>query len=129
MAAWALRVESERQGVFLWMSLEGRLTASRRSETMPMLDELRGQNEQIEAQMQEWQQQRFANGENPMDWVAFRQHLQQLGAPDPGESAPDEFLRWDESLVGGTPDPNAGTSGAYSKSRDVPADEIQGTSQ
>jgi hypothetical protein len=94
---------------------------------MPTLDELRQRNDQIETQLREWKQQRFANGENPMDWAAFRKHLEGLGAPDPGESSPDEFLRWDESMVGGTPDESAGTTGAYSPSRDVPAEEMKGS--
>lgn len=69
---------------------------------MATIEDLRGANANIEEQMTQWKQQRFANGEDPMDWTAFRQHLQAIGAPDPGESAPDEFLRWDESYAGGT---------------------------
>jgi hypothetical protein len=95
--------------------------------TMPTLDELRQTNDQIATQLREWKKQRFANGENPMDWTAFRAHLEGLGAPDPGERPPDEFFRWDESLTGGTPDESAGTSGAYSPSRDVPAGEVRPT--
>ena len=93
---------------------------------MPTLDALREHNAQIETQLREWKQQRFANGENPMDWAAFRTHLEAVGAPDPGEHPPDEFFRWDESLVGGTPDESAGTTGAYSPSRDVSGEELQG---
>ncbi len=71
---------------------------------MATMSELQADNENIAQQLQEWQQQRYANGENPMDWVAFKAHLKDLGAPDPGDSAPDEFHRWDESMAGGTPD-------------------------
>ena len=78
---------------------------------MPTLQELRANNEAIEQQMQEWRQQRFANGENPMDWVAFRTHVQQLGAQDPGELAPDEFYRWGEEMHGGPPDATGATQG------------------
>ena len=77
---------------------------------MATLEELRAGNEAIEEQMQEWKRQRFAAGENPMDWVAFRQHVQQLGAADPGELAPDEFYRWGEEMAGGQPDVTAAGS-------------------
>ncbi len=70
---------------------------------MPTLDELRQDNPYFEQQMMEWKRQRYANGENPLDWADFRAHLQAIGAPDPGDTAPDEFYRWDESLAGGTP--------------------------
>ena len=78
---------------------------------MATIEELRADNEAIEQQMQEWKKQRFANGENPMDWVAFRNHVQQLGAQDPGELAPDEFYRWGEELHGGQPDATGATQG------------------
>lgn len=91
---------------------------------MATLSDLRQDNENIEQQLVEWKQQRFANGENPMDWVAFREHMRQLGAPDPGESPPDEFYRWDESLVGGTPTPTSGQSAAYGKSHDISREEM-----
>ena len=78
---------------------------------MATMAELRQANEGIEAQMREWKQQRFANGENPMDWVAFRQHVQQLGAADPGETAPDEFYRWNDDMAGGQPDATSETQG------------------
>jgi hypothetical protein len=74
---------------------------------MPTIDELRAANAGFEEQMQSWRQQRYANGENPLDWGAFRQHLLGSGAADPGEAAPDEFYRWDESLMGGEPDERA----------------------
>jgi hypothetical protein len=68
---------------------------------MATLAELTEQNASIEQQMQEWRKERFARGENPMDWLAFRAHAILIGAPDPGVSPPDEFLRWDESMHGG----------------------------
>ncbi len=77
---------------------------------MARLEELRRANAQIEEQMEQWKKQRYANGENPLDWAAFREHLLAIGAPDPGESAPDEFYRWDESLIGGTPDRSSPTA-------------------
>jgi hypothetical protein len=48
-------------------------------------------NPSIEEQVREWQEQRRANGEDPNDWAAFRQHVQALGAPDPGEDEPEDF--------------------------------------
>jgi hypothetical protein len=70
---------------------------------MPTMDEIRSANASIDEQMHTWRQQRYANGENPLDWTAFRDHLRSIGAVDPGETAPDEFYRWDESLIGGQP--------------------------
>ena len=78
---------------------------------MPTMEELRERNEAIEQHMAEWKRQRYANGENPMDWVAFRGHVQQLGAADPGEAAPDEFYRWDDGMHGGQPDATSETQG------------------
>ena len=78
---------------------------------MATLAELRAENEAIEDQMHDWKRQRYANGENPMDWVAFRKHLEELGAADPGELAPDEFYRWGDEMAGGQPDATAPTQG------------------
>jgi hypothetical protein len=76
---------------------------------MATLAELRDANAQIDEQMTEWKRQRFADGENPLDWVAFKQHLAAIGAPDPGDSPPEEFYRWDESMAGGQPSEAAAT--------------------
>jgi hypothetical protein len=35
---------------------------------------------------------RSQNGEDPTDYQAFRQHLINLGAPDPGEQEIDDFV-------------------------------------
>ena len=37
-------------------------------------------------------QQRTAKNEDATDWNAFRQHLQALGAPDPGTRPPDDWV-------------------------------------
>lgn len=76
---------------------------------MAALEELRAGNEAIEQQLHAWKQQRFANGENPMDWGAFRTHVRELGAQDPGELAPDEFYRGGDDMAGGQPDATAAT--------------------
>lgn len=78
---------------------------------MAIMAELRSANEGIEDQMREWKQQRYASGENPMDWLAFRRHLLDAGAPDPGEVAPDEFYRWGEEMAGGQPVENSPATG------------------
>ena len=49
------------------------------------------ENPNLEQQAREWQEQRRAAGEEPNDWAAFRRHLEQLGAPDPGEDEPEDF--------------------------------------
>lgn len=48
-------------------------------------------NPNLYRQMLDWQAARVANGEDPYNWWAFRQHLRGLGAPDPGDYPPDEF--------------------------------------
>ena len=70
---------------------------------MATLNELQEANANIEEQMNDWRQQRYANGENPLDWAAFRAHVQAIGGPDPGETGPDEFYRW-QNMAGGSPD-------------------------
>lgn len=57
------------------------------------LSDLEQQNPNIRNQMEEWQRLRAGNGEDPMDWGAFRQHAQGIGAPDPGQEAPAEFTQ------------------------------------
>jgi hypothetical protein len=56
-----------------------------------MLAELEAENPNIKQQLEEWRGQREAAGEDPADYAAFRQHLLDLGAPDPGEEAPEDF--------------------------------------
>jgi hypothetical protein len=58
---------------------------------MATLAEPEAENTNIRQQLQEWREQREANGEDPTDFAAFRQHLLDLGAPDPGEEAPEDF--------------------------------------
>ena len=48
-------------------------------------------NPNIQQQYDEWRQQRQQNNENAADWQAFRQHVTAIGAPDPGEDAPEDF--------------------------------------
>jgi len=57
------------------------------------LSELEQQNPNIRSQIQQWQGLRAGNGENPTDWEAFRQHARGIGAPDPGQEAPAEFMQ------------------------------------
>ena len=58
---------------------------------MATLAELEAENTNIKQQLDEWRTQRAASGEDPNDYAAFRQHLLDLGAPDPGEDAPEDF--------------------------------------
>ncbi len=57
------------------------------------LSDLEQQNPNIRSQIQTWQRERTNNGQNPTDWNAFRQHASGIGAPDPGEEAPPEFMQ------------------------------------
>jgi hypothetical protein len=53
--------------------------------------DLEADNPSVRQQLEEWRTQRAHNGEDPSDYAAFRQHLLAIGAPDPGEEAPDDF--------------------------------------
>ena len=57
------------------------------------LSDLEQQNPNIRSQIQTWQRERTNNGQNPTDWNAFRQHASGIGAPDPGQEAPPEFMQ------------------------------------
>ncbi len=57
------------------------------------LSDLEQQNPNIRSQIQTWQRERTNNRQNPTDWSAFRQHASGIGAPDPGEEAPPEFMQ------------------------------------
>jgi hypothetical protein len=58
---------------------------------MATLADLEADNPTIRQQYEDWRKLREANGEDPTDYEAFRQHLLALGAPDPGEAAPEDF--------------------------------------
>ena len=49
-------------------------------------------NPNIRAQYDAWREARAANGEDPVDWGAFRQEVLATGAPDPGPRPPDDFV-------------------------------------
>jgi hypothetical protein len=53
---------------------------------------LAAENPEIRQQYDTWRDLRARNGENPMDYQAFRQHLLALGAPDPGEQEIADFV-------------------------------------
>ena len=57
------------------------------------LSELEQQNPNIRSQVQVWQRERTNNGQSPTDWSAFRQHAMAIGAPDPGQETPGEFMQ------------------------------------
>ena len=59
---------------------------------MSTFAELEADNPNIRSQYDEWRNARSANGEDPVDWGAFQQHLTAIGAPDPGGLPPDDFV-------------------------------------
>ena len=59
---------------------------------MTTFDELAQANPNIRAQADEWRQQRADAGQDAAWWPDFRQHLVELGAPDPGEEPPDDWV-------------------------------------
>jgi hypothetical protein len=59
---------------------------------MPTFDELAAANPDIRAQYDEWRAERGESGEDPTDYQAFRAHLLESGAPDPGEGEITDFV-------------------------------------
>jgi hypothetical protein len=59
---------------------------------MTSFQDLTAENPNIRDQYDEWRGARSQNGEDPTDYQAFRQHLLDLGAPDPGEQEIDDFV-------------------------------------
>ena len=58
---------------------------------MPTMDELQATNANFEEQMTTWRQQRYADGENPLDWTAFREHLRSSAPPIRGKRRRTSF--------------------------------------
>jgi hypothetical protein len=59
---------------------------------MATFAQLTAENPNIRQQYDEWRDLRSQAGEDPTDWSAFRQHVTAIGAPDPGEQEPDDFV-------------------------------------
>ncbi len=59
---------------------------------MATFADLSAANPNLRQQYDDWRQLRSQNGEDPTDYQAFRQHLIDLGAPDPGEQEIDDFV-------------------------------------
>jgi hypothetical protein len=59
---------------------------------MATFGEMTADNPYIREQYDEWGDARVQNGEDPTDWDAFREHVMALGAPDPGNRPPDDFV-------------------------------------
>ncbi|MFN8535186.1 MAG: hypothetical protein U0556_16735 [Dehalococcoidia bacterium] len=83
------------------------------------LDRLAEENPNIGEHLRDWQIARTQNNEDAYDWTEFRQHELRLGAPDPGETEPDEFRQYNWTLyvpssAGGSG--NAGQAAAEQKS-------------
>jgi hypothetical protein len=59
---------------------------------MSTFAELAASNPNIRGQYDEWRGLRDQRGEDPSDWEAFRTHVLAIGAPDPGDRPPDDFV-------------------------------------
>jgi hypothetical protein len=59
---------------------------------MTTFDELAQTNPNIRSQYDAWRNQRTASGENAAWWPAFREHVLALGATDPGEDPPSDWV-------------------------------------
>jgi hypothetical protein len=59
---------------------------------MATFADLAASNADIRAQYDAWRESRAGAGEDPTDYQAFRQHVIDLGAPDPGEQEIDDFV-------------------------------------
>lgn len=84
------------------------------------LSDLEQQNPNIRSQIQQWQGLRAGNGENPVDWEAFRQHARGIGAPDPGQDAPPEFAQSAPAMGGGSASAASSGSSAGQQSQSRP---------
>ena len=86
------------------------------------LSDLEQQNPNIRSQIQTWQGERTNNGQNPTDWNAFRQHASGIGAPDPGQEAPPEFMQSAPRAETSAP---SGNLGGQSAQQPVPYQQPQ----
>jgi hypothetical protein len=59
------------------------------------MDRLAQDNPNVAEQLNAWQISRTRANEDAYDWAAFRQHVQSLGAIDPGDEEPEEFRQYD----------------------------------
>jgi hypothetical protein len=53
--------------------------------------DLAQQNPDVQEQYETWLAERDERGQDPSDYAAFRRHLIDLGAPDPGPEEPTDF--------------------------------------
>lgn len=58
---------------------------------MATFQDLAQDNPNIQEQYEAWRAERDEQGEDPSDYPAFRRHLLNVGAPDPGAAAPTDF--------------------------------------
>jgi hypothetical protein len=59
---------------------------------MPSFQDLAQDNPNLRQQYDEWRDARAQEGSDPTDYQAFRQHVVDMGAPDPGEQEIDDFV-------------------------------------
>lgn len=91
----------------LWLTLRGKLGEKAQREAAGILQNLWGKcqnaggdlasmvsaNPNFVAQMWAWKAERISRLESPYEWEAFRTHLKNIGAPDPGSAPPREFCQ------------------------------------
>lgn len=59
---------------------------------MSTFESLAQQNPNIRDQYDEWREIRSDRNEDAASWLDFRQHVIALGAPDPGEQQPTDWV-------------------------------------
>lgn len=59
---------------------------------MATFSDLEADNPNIREQYDTWRALRGERGEDPTDYQAFRQHVMEVGAPDPGEQELADFV-------------------------------------
>jgi hypothetical protein len=80
-------------------------------------------NPNFEQQMRDWQTERHQKGEDPTDWQAFRELETFIGAPDPGENAPSEFMSFTPPAVAAETPSADGSAGEVTQATDAATTE------
>jgi hypothetical protein len=79
-----------------------------------------GLSSMFRLRMRLWQGRRCEDGENPLDWQAFRASEVDSGESDPGQDPPAEFLRF----TADTPDACFGAGAADAFGDVAPAEKV-----
>lgn len=88
-----------------------------------IMDWLAEENPNIGEHLRDWQHEAKQNGDDPLNWQAFREHELAIGAPDVGEEAPEEFSQFDWTTYGPSaePEPEAPAPAAEPAASAAPA--------